>query len=89
MRAGVKGGLIVTAPDAASVRRPATLFLDHADVTPENLLEVRAAIELSCVRLASERVSPDTATRISRRACDLIRMRASRGRVRQECRAAV
>jgi DNA-binding FadR family transcriptional regulator len=64
MRAGVKGGLIVTAPDAASVRRPATLFLDHADVTPENLLEVRAAIELSCVRLASERISPDSATRI-------------------------
>jgi len=64
MRAGVKGGLIVTAPDPEAVRRPATLFLDHADVTPQNVLEVRTAIELSCVRLASERISADDATRI-------------------------
>lgn len=57
MRTGVKGGLIVTAPDPEAVRRPATLFLDHADVTPENLFEVRAAVELSCVKLATERLT--------------------------------
>jgi DNA-binding FadR family transcriptional regulator len=54
MRRGRGGGLIVTVPDIRAVQRPATLFLDHADVSTPQLITVRSVLELSALSLAVE-----------------------------------
>ncbi len=56
MRRGPGGGLIVTEPDFHAVAQAVTLCLDYADVGAEDLLAARSALELSCAKLASERI---------------------------------
>jgi DNA-binding FadR family transcriptional regulator len=59
MRRGPNGGLVVTTPDFRSVQRPATLYLDYADVSTTDLITARGALEMSCVALASERLDEE------------------------------
>lgn len=54
MRRGPGGGLIVTVPDIRAVQRPATLFLDYADVSTAELITVRSVLELSAINFAVE-----------------------------------
>jgi DNA-binding FadR family transcriptional regulator len=58
MRRGPGGGLVVTAPDLGAVARAVTLQLEFQDIQPRHLYETRTALELSCVRLACERLTP-------------------------------
>jgi DNA-binding FadR family transcriptional regulator len=58
MRRGPGGGLVVTAPDLGAVARAVTLQLEFQNIQPHHLYETRTALELSCVRLACERLSP-------------------------------
>jgi DNA-binding FadR family transcriptional regulator len=59
MRRGPNGGLIVGAPEASSVQAAAALYLDYADVQPEHLFTVRAALELTCVRQLVDELDED------------------------------
>jgi DNA-binding FadR family transcriptional regulator len=54
MRRGPKGGLIVAPPSLSSVLIPATLYLDHADVSSQDLYDVRSSLELTCTRIVTE-----------------------------------
>jgi DNA-binding FadR family transcriptional regulator len=56
MRRGPGGGLIVTEPDFHAVAQAVTLCLDYADVSAGDLLDVRSALELACVKLATETI---------------------------------
>jgi DNA-binding FadR family transcriptional regulator len=58
MRRGPGGGLIVTAPDGSSVTTAAALFLDFERVEPAHLHNARSVIELKCVELAMEHLTP-------------------------------
>lgn len=58
MRRGPGGGLVVTAPELGAVARAVTLQLEFQGIQPRHLYETRTALELSCVRLACERLSP-------------------------------
>ncbi|WP_307277020.1 FadR/GntR family transcriptional regulator [Arthrobacter sp. W4I7] len=49
MRRGPKGGLIASEPDLRAVQWPATLFLDFANVSAEDLFTVRSTLELTCI----------------------------------------
>lgn len=59
MRRGPGGGLVVTAPRPASVVRSAALHLGYVGATPMDVFEARAAIELSTVDLAAQRITED------------------------------
>ena len=59
MRRGPKGGLIVRIPSFRSVQRPATLYLDYANVSTSDLITARSALELSAVALVADRVTED------------------------------
>jgi len=59
MRRGPHGGLVVTSPDLEAVQHPAMLYLDWADVSAQDLFDVRSAIELQCVRIAIDRLDED------------------------------
>jgi len=54
MRRGPGGGLVVMAPDASAIQRPAMLFVDYADIRAHELFEVRSSLELTCARVATE-----------------------------------
>lgn len=56
MRPGPGGGLIVAEPDAGAVRAALAVLLRFQGVTLEQLLEAKAALELSCVQLACGRL---------------------------------
>lgn len=58
---GPHGGLVVAAPDGASIVRAARLVLEHDGVTPGGLLAMRVAIEAEVARLAAERCTADDA----------------------------
>jgi len=62
MRRGPKGGLMVTAPDARSVLRPATLYLDYAKTSTAELFTVRTALELTSVGMLCARLTESDAT---------------------------
>ena len=51
MRRGRGGGLIVTAPDSASVARVSALYLDYARISEEQLIDARTTVELRIVDL--------------------------------------
>lgn len=57
MRRGPGGGLVVTAPDLATVEGAATLYLDHADVSAQDLYDVRSSLELTCASLVTENLT--------------------------------
>jgi DNA-binding FadR family transcriptional regulator len=64
MRRGPGGGLVVTAPDLAAVARVVTLQLEFQNIEPHHLHEARTALELTCVRLATQRLTPEGITRL-------------------------
>ena len=59
MRRGPGGGLVVTEPDPDAHTEAIVLFLEYEHVTADALTEVRTALELGCVDLVTERVTPD------------------------------
>jgi DNA-binding FadR family transcriptional regulator len=61
---GPRGGILVCAPDSAAIVRSARMFLEYEGVTPINLSEARAVIEVAATRLATERRSPALGTRL-------------------------
>jgi DNA-binding FadR family transcriptional regulator len=58
MRRGPGGGLVITEPDLGAVVRAVSLQLRFQDIKPSQVIETRNALELSCVRLAAERITP-------------------------------
>jgi DNA-binding FadR family transcriptional regulator len=64
MRRGPGGGLIVSAPDPNAAVQPVTLYLDYADVNPKDLFDVRSALELTCARIAAEKIDEDGISRL-------------------------
>jgi DNA-binding FadR family transcriptional regulator len=56
MRRGPGGGLIITEPDTNAVAHAVTLCLDFEDVSAADLLDARSALELACVKLATETI---------------------------------
>jgi len=64
MRRGPSGGLFVTAPSLEGVQYSATLYLDHADVSADDLFAVRSALELTCVRLLAETIDEEGIARL-------------------------
>lgn len=64
MRRGPKGGLMVTAPDMASVRASAALWLDYAGVKQEDLFSVRMALEFTCLRQLSDNLTEEKIARL-------------------------
>jgi DNA-binding FadR family transcriptional regulator len=59
MRRGPGGGLVVVAPSLDAAVRTVSLNLEFLDIRPEQINEARLAIELSCVRTATERMNDD------------------------------
>ena len=64
MRRGPHGGLVVTAPDPRSVQRPAMLYLDWADVPRTDLASVRSALELTCLDIIVDTLTPEGEERL-------------------------
>ena len=58
---GPGGGLVVSAPDSAAIVRAASLSLEHARVTPQQLVDVRAALEAAAVRMTARSPRPGVA----------------------------
>jgi DNA-binding FadR family transcriptional regulator len=64
MRRGPGGGLVITEPDLGAVVRAVSLQLRFEHIKPGQVIEARNALELSCVRLAAERITPKGADQI-------------------------
>jgi DNA-binding FadR family transcriptional regulator len=61
MRRGPGGGLIVTAPDLSAIVRVVTLHLEYQRIEPFQVQQARTLLELSCIRLAAERLTSSDA----------------------------
>ena len=55
---GPGGGLVVAAPDSAAIVRAAGLALEHDRVTPQQLVDVRSALEVAAVRMTAQAITP-------------------------------
>jgi DNA-binding FadR family transcriptional regulator len=64
MRRGPGGGLVVAAPDLAAAIRTVSLHLQYLRIAPEQVNETRLALELTAVRLATERLTAEGAEQI-------------------------
>jgi DNA-binding FadR family transcriptional regulator len=64
MRRGPGGGLVVTAPDIGAIVRAVALQLQFQHIQPRQLYEARTALELTCVREASERITREGMARL-------------------------
>jgi DNA-binding FadR family transcriptional regulator len=64
MRRGPGGGLVITEPNLGAVVRAVSLQLQYERIRPEDVAESRKVLELSCVRLATERLNAPAAARI-------------------------
>jgi DNA-binding FadR family transcriptional regulator len=64
MRRGPGGGLVVASPDLDAAIRVVSLNLEFQRIDPAQVHEARIALELSAVRLATERLSEVGVTRI-------------------------
>ena len=64
MRSGPGGGLVVAEPDSSAISRALALYLEYRRVDLRQILEVKRALELACVRLASERITSDGVARL-------------------------
>jgi DNA-binding FadR family transcriptional regulator len=64
MRRGPGGGLVITEPDLGAVVRAVSLQLRFERIQPRQVTEARNALELSCVRLAAQRITPEGVLRI-------------------------
>lgn len=58
---GPGGGLVVAAPDSAAIVRAASLALEHDKVTPQQLVDVRSALEVGAARMTANSVTPAVA----------------------------
>ncbi len=56
MRRGPGGGLVVAVPDTLAVTRASDRFLRYRNATPQQLADVRIAVELAAVRSAAENI---------------------------------
>jgi DNA-binding FadR family transcriptional regulator len=59
MRRGPGGGLVVAEPDMDAAIRTVSLHLQFQRLAPSEINEVRMALELTTVRLATERLTPE------------------------------
>ena len=59
MRRGPGGGLVVTVPDERAIGTSVALYLEYLRVDPRLVSEARASVELACVELAAQRVTPE------------------------------
>jgi DNA-binding FadR family transcriptional regulator len=59
MRPGPGSGLIVTEPDSAATRKTLSVFLEYKKVSVDHILEAMNALEMACVKLATERITAD------------------------------
>lgn len=64
MRRGPGGGLVITEPDLGAVVRAVSLQLKFENIRPDQVIEARNALELSCVRLAAQRIDAVGAARM-------------------------
>lgn len=65
MRRGPSGGLVVTEPEPSAAIEMMALYLDHQQVTRDDLHAVREAIELGCLDLVlARRTDPAVAARL-------------------------
>lgn len=64
MRTGRSGGLVVTAPDPSPVARVLEHYMTAHGVDVRHVLEAKRAVELTCVRLACERLDEQGAARL-------------------------
>ncbi|HWC69441.1 MAG TPA: FCD domain-containing protein [Acidimicrobiales bacterium] len=64
MRRGPGGGLVVAKPDLEAAIRTVSLHLQFFQIAPSQVHETRLALELTAVRLATERMTPEGAERI-------------------------
>lgn len=64
MRRGVGGGLLVTEPGIEAATQAVALHLERQGITPEQLFEVRSAIEMAIVELVVERLTDERAERL-------------------------
>jgi DNA-binding FadR family transcriptional regulator len=65
MRQGPGGGLVVTEPGVEAIADATTLYLEYKGITPANLYEARAALELAAVDLAAERLDDAAAAALA------------------------
>jgi DNA-binding FadR family transcriptional regulator len=56
MRRGPGGGLVIQAPTPYAVRRASSLLLQYQQAGLTELMEARAALELSCLDVVAERI---------------------------------
>jgi len=64
MRKGPGGGLVVSEPSAAVVSRAIAVYFRHRRVDPAQLVEVRAALEASVLRLVHAKMTPELARQL-------------------------
>lgn len=64
MRRGPRGGLVVTKPDIGAIVRSVALQLQYQGIEARQLDEARVALESSCVRQASEQMTPEVCERL-------------------------
>lgn len=64
MRRGPGGGLVVASPDLDAAIRGVSLNLQFQRIEPAQVHEARMALELSAVRLATERITPAGAIQV-------------------------
>lgn len=62
MRRGPGGGLVVTRPGVEAITEAMTLYLEHRGIRPAHLYEMRSALELAAVDLATQRLDADGVT---------------------------
>ena len=64
MRTGRSGGLVVTAPDPSPVARVLEHYMTAHGVDVRHVLEAKRTVELTCVRLACDRLDEKGASRL-------------------------
>ncbi|WP_134662410.1 MULTISPECIES: FadR/GntR family transcriptional regulator [unclassified Amycolatopsis] len=64
MRRGPGGGLVVTEPDPGVVRNAARVYLRHAEVSRQQLMEARTALEVAGIALAAENLTESGIVRL-------------------------
>jgi DNA-binding FadR family transcriptional regulator len=64
MRPGPRGGLVVSAPDAAPATRAMVIYLEYLGTTIDELLEARMVLEPLAAELAADRIDEAGITRL-------------------------
>jgi DNA-binding FadR family transcriptional regulator len=64
MRPGPGSGLIVAEPDSAATRKALSVYLEYRKVSGSHIMEAMRSMELTCVRLAAERIDTEGVKRL-------------------------